>query len=107
MTRTEVGHYNGALILSESKILSVIVHFFVNSQLISRNQERFIAMLNEPITEDESQQETTAFSPPEGGSSGQAGSGVNYIRVTPQEKEAIERVSRWFFDLLQLWSSSF
>ena len=49
-------------------------------------------MLNEPVAEDESQQEAGEGSAPsEGGS--QAGSGVNYIRVTPQEKEAIERVS--------------
>ena len=51
-------------------------------------------MLNEPIAENEPQQEAVEGSTPsEGGSLGQAGSGVNYIRVTPHEKEAIERVS--------------
>ena len=50
-------------------------------------------MLNEPITEEESQQEASeGNAPSEGGNLGQAGSGVNYIRVTPNEKEAIERV---------------
>ena len=51
-------------------------------------------MLNEPITEEQSQQEASeGNAPAEGDGQGQAGSGVNYIRVTPHEKEAIERVS--------------
>lgn len=50
-------------------------------------------MLNEPIAEDESQQDAgEGNTSSEGVSLGQAGSGVNYIRVTPNEKEAIERV---------------
>jgi len=62
-------------------------------QLISQNQERFISMLNEPITEEQSQQEASeGNAPAEGDGQGQAGSGVNYIRVTPHEKEAIERL---------------
>lgn len=54
-------------------------------QQISQHQEHFIQMLNEPV------QETGGG----GGSGGiaEAGSGhMNYIQVTPQEKEAIERL---------------
>lgn len=64
-------------------------------QLISQNQERFIAMLNEPTAEEgatEEPQPAEGTAATEGGSQSQAGSGVSYIRVTPQEKEAIERL---------------
>uniref|UniRef100_A0A673IC99 UV excision repair protein RAD23 n=1 Tax=Sinocyclocheilus rhinocerous TaxID=307959 RepID=A0A673IC99_9TELE len=55
-------------------------------QQISSHQEQFIQMLNEPVQE-----------AGQGGSGGvaEAGGGhMNYIQVTPQEKEAIERVKR-------------
>lgn len=52
-------------------------------QQISQHQEHFIQMLNEPVQEAGSQ----------GGGIAEAGSGhMNYIQVTPQEKEAIERL---------------
>lgn len=50
-------------------------------QQINQHQERFIQMLNEPVGEGG-----------EMGAAGDEGSSVNYIQVTPQEKEAIERV---------------
>lgn len=53
-------------------------------QQISSHQEQFIQMLNEPVQE-----------AGQGGSGGvaEAGGGhMNYIQVTPQEKEAIERL---------------
>ncbi|XP_005329791.2 UV excision repair protein RAD23 homolog B isoform X1 [Ictidomys tridecemlineatus] len=59
-------------------------------QQISQHQEHFIQMLNEPVQESGGQGG--------GGGSGsggiaEAGSGhMNYIQVTPQEKEAIERL---------------
>ncbi|XP_044540922.1 UV excision repair protein RAD23 homolog B isoform X2 [Gracilinanus agilis] len=59
-------------------------------QQISQHQEHFIQMLNEPV------QESGGQGGGGGGSGGiaEAGSGhMNYIQVTPQEKEAIERVS--------------
>ncbi|KAK1878102.1 UV excision repair protein RAD23 like A [Dissostichus eleginoides] len=56
-------------------------------QQISQHQELFIQMLNEPVEGGEAA--------PEGGELGAAGeeggAPVNYIQVTPQEKEAIER----------------
>ncbi|XP_065069435.1 UV excision repair protein RAD23 homolog B-like [Rhopilema esculentum] len=62
-------------------------------QLISQNQERFIGMLNEPVTGEEAVTEGIEVAgQPEGGPQVQTGSGVNYISVTPQEKEAIERL---------------
>lgn len=54
-------------------------------QEISSHQEQFIQMLNEPVPEPV----------PGGGSTGAGGGGgnqMNYIQVTPQEKEAIERL---------------
>uniref|UniRef100_A0ABI7WU12 UV excision repair protein RAD23 n=1 Tax=Felis catus TaxID=9685 RepID=A0ABI7WU12_FELCA len=58
-------------------------------QQISQHQEHFIQMLNEPV------QEAGGQGGGGGGGSGgiaEAGSGhMNYIQVTPQEKEAIER----------------
>uniref|UniRef100_H2UBS4 UV excision repair protein RAD23 n=1 Tax=Takifugu rubripes TaxID=31033 RepID=H2UBS4_TAKRU len=50
-------------------------------QQINQHQERFIQMLNEPVGEGG-----------EMGAAGDEGSSVNYIQVTPQEKEAIERL---------------
>ncbi|XP_036607789.1 UV excision repair protein RAD23 homolog B-like [Trichosurus vulpecula] len=58
-------------------------------QQISQHQEHFIQMLNEPV------QESGGQGGGGGGSGGiaAAGSGhMNYIQVTPQEKEAIERL---------------
>lgn len=64
---------------------------FKSPQQISQHQEHFIQMLNEPV------QEAGGQGGGGGGGSGgiaEAGSGhMNYIQVTPQEKEAIERVS--------------
>lgn len=60
-------------------------------QQISQHQEHFIQMLNEPVQEAGGQ----GGSGGGGGSGGiaEAGSGhMNYIQVTPQEKEAIERL---------------
>uniref|UniRef100_A0A4W2FG64 UV excision repair protein RAD23 n=1 Tax=Bos indicus x Bos taurus TaxID=30522 RepID=A0A4W2FG64_BOBOX len=59
-------------------------------QQLSQHQEHFIQMLNEPV------QEAGGQGGGGGGGSGgiaEAGSGhMNYIQVTPQEKEAIERL---------------
>ncbi|XP_046581206.1 LOW QUALITY PROTEIN: UV excision repair protein RAD23 homolog B-like [Haliotis rubra] len=49
--------------------------------LINQNQERFVDMLNEPLDDEAAE--------PQGAG---AGSGQGYIHVTPQEKEAIERL---------------
>lgn len=57
-------------------------------QQISQHQELFIQMLNEPVGEGGEAPEVGEI-----GAAGEEGAPVNYIQVTPQEKEAIERVS--------------
>ncbi|NXD18093.1 RD23B protein, partial [Nothocercus nigrocapillus] len=62
-------------------------------QQISQHQEHFIHILNEPVQE--SNQGGGGSSSSSAGTEGiaEAGSGhMNYIQVTPQEKEAIERL---------------
>ncbi|KAG8595428.1 hypothetical protein GDO81_001517 [Engystomops pustulosus] len=66
-------------------------------QQISQHQEQFIQMLNDPIPESGGQGGGRGGGGGGGGGSGgvaaEAGSGhMNYIQVTPQEKEAIERL---------------
>ncbi|KAK3090080.1 hypothetical protein FSP39_008987 [Pinctada imbricata] len=58
-------------------------------QMISQNQERFIQMLNEPVEGQGSEAPALGTAP--GGVAPPMGAG-NYIQVTPQEKEAIERL---------------
>lgn len=65
-------------------------------QLISQNQEGFIEMLNAPM---EGEEEGEAVAPgdgaptvPFGGHDSPVVGGQNYIQITPQEKEAIERL---------------
>ncbi|TNN58259.1 UV excision repair protein RAD23 A [Liparis tanakae] len=56
-------------------------------QQISQHQELFIQMLNEPVGEGGEVPEVGEL-----GAAGEEGAPVNYIQVTPQEKEAIERL---------------
>ncbi|XP_077414156.1 RAD23 homolog A, nucleotide excision repair protein a [Vanacampus margaritifer] len=56
-------------------------------QQISQHQELFIQMLNEPVGEGGEAPEVGDI-----GAAGEEGAPVNYIQVTPQEKEAIERL---------------
>lgn len=60
-------------------------------QMISQNQERFIQMLNEPL---ENLEQAQGGVSPGGGA---APPGSSYIQVTPQEKEAIERLKQLGF----------
>lgn len=72
-------------------------------QLISQNQEAFVRMLNEPVAQDSATGRTT-----ETGSTGEnilaesddpanlaAAIGATTLQVTPQDKEAIERVRKF------------
>lgn len=56
-------------------------------QQITQHQERFVQMLNEPRGGDAGGE----------GAEAQGSPHTNYIQVTPQEKEAIERVSSQLF----------
>ncbi|CAL8301983.1 unnamed protein product [Merluccius merluccius] len=61
-------------------------------QQISQHQELFIQMLNEPLGEGVEGPEVGEL-----GAAGEEGAPVNYIQVTPQEKEAIERLKQLGF----------
>ncbi|KAM6957396.1 RAD23 homolog A, nucleotide excision repair protein a [Aplochiton taeniatus] len=61
-------------------------------QQISQYQELFIQMLNEPVGEEGVGPEVGEL-----GAAGEEGAPVNYIQVTPQEKEAIERLKQLGF----------
>lgn len=61
-------------------------------QQISQHQELFIHMLNEPLGEGGEGPEVGEL-----GAAGEEGAPVNYIQVTPQEKEAIERLKQLGF----------
>ncbi|NWY50825.1 RD23B protein, partial [Chionis minor] len=62
-------------------------------QQISQHQEHFIHMLNEPVLESRQGLSGSDDGVSTGGGVAEAGNGhMNYIQVTPQEKEAIERL---------------
>jgi len=68
-------------------------------QLISANQEGFIQMLNAPMEDEEAEGGDELAAPadgtptvPFGGQESPGQGGQNYIQITPQEKEAIERL---------------
>ncbi|NWU53498.1 RD23B protein, partial [Dromas ardeola] len=62
-------------------------------QQISQHQEHFIHMLNEPVLDSRQGLSGNDDGPSTGGIVAESGNGrMNYIQVTPQEKEAIERL---------------
>jgi len=66
-------------------------------QHISQNQEEFIRLLNEPVPPSAAGGPV----PPAGGAEGPGGPGgpgTHYIHVTPEEKEAIDRLEGLGFD---------
>lgn len=74
----------------------MIIKYFV-SQLITQNQERFVQMLNEPVEGAGQAQGGSSGGGSGGAPGGQSGGGPGgpdsgYIQVTPDEKQAIERV---------------
>ena len=63
--------------------------------MITENQERFVEMLNDPSSEPSGGQAQGGGQGGPGEAPGVEGSG--YIQVTPEEKEAIERVSKHYY----------
>jgi len=65
-------------------------------QLISSNQERFVQMLNEP---DDGEEDAEGSGPGgvAGGGNPAGGPGQGYISVTPEEKQAIDRLKQLGF----------
>uniref|UniRef100_A0A8B9M9J3 UV excision repair protein RAD23 n=1 Tax=Accipiter nisus TaxID=211598 RepID=A0A8B9M9J3_9AVES len=61
-------------------------------QQISQHQEHFIHMLNEPVLESRQGLSSSDDGTSTGGLAEAANGRMNYIHVTPQEKEAIERL---------------
>ncbi|XP_077399253.1 UV excision repair protein RAD23 homolog B isoform X2 [Vanacampus margaritifer] len=61
-------------------------------QEISNHQEHFIQMLNEPLPESPGSMAHDSGGSGSAQSDSQSGSNMSYIQVTPQEKEAIERL---------------
>lgn len=66
---------------------------FCAPQQISQHQEHFIHMLNEPVLESRQGLSGSDDGASTGGMGDPGNAHMNYIQVTPQEKEAIERVS--------------
>jgi len=63
-------------------------------QLINQNQAEFIRLLNEPVPPG-----TPSFAAPAGAGGAPAGNpGMQYIQVSPEEKESIERLEALGFD---------
>lgn len=73
----------GKLYFSFSMYGSIHIVCMYYLQQITQHQERFVQMLNEPRGGDTGGE----------GAEAQGSPHTNYIQVTPQEKEAIERVS--------------
>lgn len=61
-------------------------------QQISQHQEHFIHMLNEPVLESRQGLSGSDDGASTGGIGDAGNAHMNYIQVTPQEKEAIERL---------------
>lgn len=67
-------------------------------QIISQHQEEFRELLNQPITQEEAQQiQQRQQQQQQGGTTG-APQGQQYVQVTPEEKEAIDRLEKLGFE---------
>ncbi len=75
-------------------------------QQISQHRELFIQMLNAPVGEGEVEAEVEAGEFADLGALGDEAAHEGYIQVTPQEKEAIDRVSERQTEFLEPYSTS-
>ncbi len=103
--RTPAGDHSSSTSLFVHALKS-LTHSVTMFQQISQHRELFIQMLNAPVGEGEVEAEVEAGEFADLGALGDEAAHEGYIQVTPQEKEAIDRVSERQTEFLEPYSTS-